>query len=214
MNKFKSAFVSVLTLITLTGCATSQNYAKDKKDGVYFTIPTDFHKISNSDLNKREAKSTATGATERLALVSWQEAYSKGGEATPSDVFSLKAPKSPLVYVRVRTLSIDEVQSVSYNSLRDIIVPLTTWINKGNETNSFVLNNDVEAIQRGGRGVHTIYSFVGNDGVDQTINQAAYLSNDHSKIYVLLVRASTKDYMASEKALNKIADSFTIRGTK
>ena len=204
----------VVIALGLTGCASTQMYAKNKSEGVYFTVPNGWKKISQKDLAKRESESKASGAADRLSLVSWQEAYSKGGEATPSDVFSLKAPKSPLVYVRVRTLSIDEVQSVSYNSLRDIIVPLTSWINKGNETNSFVLNNDVEAIQRGGRGVHTIYSFVGNDGVDQTINQAAYLSNDHSKIYVLLVRASTKDYMASEKALNKIADSFTIRGTK
>ena len=74
------------------------------------------------------------------------------------------------------------------------------------------LQNDQEAVQRAARGVHTIYSFVGSDGVDQTINQAAYFSNDHSKLYVLLVRASTKDFMGSETILNKIANSFTIRG--
>jgi hypothetical protein len=187
-------------------------YAKDKKDGVYFTIPNGWTKISNSSLNVREAKSTASGAADRLSLVTWQEAYSLKGDATAADVFSLKSPKSPLVYVRVRDLSMAEVQSVSYNSLRDIIVPLTSWIEKGNTTNSFVLQNDQEAVQKAARGVHTIYSFVGSDGVDQTINQAAYFSNDHSKLYVLLVRASTKDFMGSETILNKIANSFTIRG--
>jgi hypothetical protein len=212
MAKLRNISILLVSIILLSGCSTSQLYAKDKKDGVYFTVPSAWHKITNAQLNNRESKSTATGAAERLALVSWQEAYSKNGEATPIEVFSLKSPKSPLVYVRVRNLSIDEIQSVSYNSLRDIIVPLTTWIQKGNESANFLLQNDVEAVQKAARGVHTIFSFVGSDGIDQTINQSAYISTDHSKLYVLLVRAKTKDYLASEKELNKIADSFTIRG--
>jgi hypothetical protein len=189
-------------------------YAKNKKEGVYFTIPNGWKKIPNSSLNAREAKSTASGAADRLSLVTWQEAYSLKGDATAADVFSLKSPKSPLVYVRVRNLSMEEVQSVSYNSLRDIIVPLTSWIEKGNTTNNFVLQNDQEAVQKAARGVHAIYSFAGNDGVDQTINQSAYFSEDHSKLYVLLVRASTKDFMGAEVILNKIANSFTIRGNR
>jgi hypothetical protein len=214
MLKVKGLILAIAGLSLLTGCSSTQMYAKDKKDGVYFTLPNGWTKISNASLNQREAKSTASGAADRLSLVSWQEAYSLKGEASASDVFSLKSPKSPIVYVRVRDLSMDEVQSVSYNSLRDIIVPLTTWIQKGNTTNNFVLQNDQEAVQKAARGVHSIYSFVGSDGVDQTINQAAYFSNDHSKLYVLLVRASTKDFISSEKILNKIANSFTIRGSR
>ena len=212
---FKKVFVFALfTSLTLTGCASSQLYAKDKKDGVYFTLPSGWKKISQNDLNKREAQSKANGAADRLSLVSWQEAYSRKGDASPKDVFSLNSPKSPLVYVRVRALTIDETQSISYNSLRDIIVPLTKWINNGNATQDFALINDFEAVQGNARGVQTIFSFIGSDGIDQTINQISMVSEDRSKIYVLLVRATTKDYLASEKTLNKIASSFTIRGAK
>jgi hypothetical protein len=158
--------------------------------------------------------STATGAAARLAQVTWQEAYSKDGEAKAADVFSLSAPKSPLVYVRVRDLSVDEMQSVSYNSLRDIIVPLTSWINKGSVGNNFTLTDDFEAVQKIARGVHTIYAFSGSDGVNQTINQTALVSNDRTKLYVLLVRAKTSDFSKDEKELTKIADSFTVLGAK
>ena len=212
MLKIKNLALIICSAILLTGCASSQMYAKDKKDGVYFTIPNGWKNISQVELNKRESKSTTAGAADRLALVTWQEAYSLKGDAVAKDVFSLNSPKSPIVYVRVRDLSMDEIQSVSYNSLRNIIVPLTTWIQKGNETNNFVLQNDQEMVQKVARGVHTIYSFVGNDGIDQTINQSAYFSNDHSKLYVLLVRAATKDYTANEEVLTKITSSFTIRG--
>lgn len=212
MRSGKLTSVFLVCALVLSGCASSQIYAKNKEDGVYFTIPSGWKKIEQRDLNQRESESKSSGAADRLNLVTWQEAYSKKGEALPKDVFSLNSPKSPLVYVRVRTLSMEETQSISYNSLRDIIVPLTKWINNGNANQDFALINDYEAVQPKSRGVHTIYSFIGNDGVDQTINQISMVSEDRSKIYVLLVRAATKDYLANEKMLNKIADSFTIRG--
>lgn len=214
MSKLKLSALFLAAAIGLTGCSSSQTYAKNKSDGVYFTLPNGWKKITQKELNDRESQSKSAGAVDRLALVTWQEAYSKVGEATPKEVFSLKSPKSPLVYVRVRDLSMEEVQSVSYNSLRDIIVPLTSWINKGNTAQDFALINDYEIVQDKARGVHTIFSFVGSDGIDQTINQLALVSENRSKIYVLLVRATTKDYLAQEKELNKIADSFTIRGAK
>lgn len=189
-------------------------YAKNKTEGVYFTVPNGWKQISQRELAKRESQSKASGASDRLSLVAWQEAYSKGGEAKPADVFSLKAPQSPLVYVRVRNLSPEEVQSVSYNSLRDIIVPLTDWISKGNESQNFVLENDFEEVKDGARGVHEIFSFTGLDGVDQTINQIALVSDDRTKLYVLLIRANSKDFQANNLELKKIADSFTIRAPK
>ena len=204
----------VAIALGLTGCASTQMYAKNKSEGVYFTVPNGWKKISQKDLAKRESESKAAGAADRLSLVSWQEAYSKGGEAKPEDVFSLKAPQSPLVYVRVRNLSPEEVQSVSYNSLRDIIVPLTDWISKGNESQNFVLENDFEEVKDRARGVHEIFSFTGLDGVDQTINQIALVSDDRTKLYVLLIRANSKDFQANNLELKKIADSFTIRAPK
>ena len=204
----------VVITLGLTGCASTQMYAKNKSEGVYFTVPNGWKQISQKDLAKRESESKASGAADRLSLVSWQEAYSKGGEAKPEDVFSLKAPQSPLVYVRVRNLSPEEVQSVSYNSLRDIIVPLTDWISKGNESQNFVLENDFEEVKDGARGVHEIFSFTGLDGVNQTINQIALVSDDRTKLYVLLIRANSKDFQANNLELKKIADSFTIRAPK
>ena len=209
---FLASFLSIA--LALTGCTSTQMYAKNKNEGVYFTIPNGWKMISQKDLAKRESQSSATGAADRLSLVTWQEAYSKNGEANPEDVFSLRTPKSPLVYVRVRNLSMEEVQSVSYNSLRDIIVPLTDWIEKGNEAQSFVLENDFEEVKKGARGVHEIFSFTGTDGINQTINQIALVSDDRTKLYVLLIRASTKDFRSNSLVLKKIADSFTIQAPK
>ena len=214
MSKVKIAASLIFAAFLLSSCTSSQTYAKNKNEGVYFTLPNGWTKISQSALNDREKESKNPADLERLSRVTWQEAYSKKGEATAKEVFSLKSPKSPLVYVRVRDLSMSEVQSISYNLLRDIIVPLTTWINDGNSAQSFALINDFEVVEKKARGVHSIYSFVGSDGIDQTVNQVSMVSDDRTKLYVLIVRAKTEDYLASEKELNKIADSLTIRGAK
>ena len=209
--------VLVPTLLGLTGCGgASQTYATDKSDGVYFTLPQHWQKISQSALSAREAQSTVTGAADRLANVHWQEAYAPS-VLTAAQVFSLKANEYPTVYVRVRSLLPDEVNSFSLNSLRDIFVPLTTWLNGSSSAiNALNLNlmDDSDAIQPAARGVHDTFSFIGTDGVSQTFNQTSLLSADHTMLYVLLIRAKSDYYNAHQSELEKIARSFTVRGSK
>ena len=108
--------VLVPTLLGLTACGGgSQTYATDKSDGVYFTVPEHWQKLSQSALSAREAQSTVAGAADRLANVHWQEAYAPSA-LTAAQVFSLKSNGYPTVYVRVRSLLPDEVNSFSLNS--------------------------------------------------------------------------------------------------
>jgi len=202
--------------LLLTGCGSSQIYATDKSDGVYFTVPQGWQKLSQHSLSARESQSTVTGAADRLANVHWQEAYAPT-PVSAAQVFSLKSNNFPTVYVRVRSLLPDEVNSFSLNSLRDIFVPLTTWLTgSSSAVNALNLNlmDDSDAIQPAARGVHDTFSFVGTDGVPQTFNQTSLLSADHSMLYVLLIRAKSDYYNAHLAQLEKIANSFTVRGSK
>ena len=91
--------VLVPTLLGLTACGGgSQTYATDKSDGVYFTVPEHWQKLSQSALSAREAQSTVAGAADRLANVHWQEAYAPSA-LTAAQVFSLKSNGYPTVYV-------------------------------------------------------------------------------------------------------------------
>lgn len=206
--------VSFLLIATaLTGCGNpSKIYAANKSEGVYFALPQGWTKVSQTQLAAREALSTATGAAERAATVLWQEAYSTNPKITAADVLSLKTPEQPIVYIRVRSLLGDEINSVSYNSLRDLVVPLTAWVNETVKGPVFDISNDEERIEKGARGVHTVFNFAQSDGTNQTIDQTSLLSNDHGKIYALLIRCSTKCYEKQRISLEKIAASFTVRG--
>lgn len=192
----------------------SQKYAASKSEGVYFTVPINWHQITMKELNAVEAKSTVAGAADKLTLVKWQEAYSPDPKIGPLEVFSIRATSEPLVFVRDRWLFPDEVNAMSYNTLRDIVEPITEWVNNPTEdTPEYKIIDDYEVVQKGGRGVRTIFSFT-HKGISQTIDQTSLMSNDGQKIYLLVMRCTTKCYEENSNALSKISKSFTVRGVK
>ena len=201
--------------LILTGCGQpSQKYATSKSEGVYFTVPIDWHQVSMKALNAVEAKSTVDGASDKLSLVKWQEAYSSNSKVGPLEVFSIRATDEPLVFVRVRWLFPDEVNSMSYNTLRDIVEPVTEWVNNPTkDTPVYNIIDDVEVVQKGGRGVRTVFSFT-HSGVSQTIDQTSLMSNNGQKIYLLVIRCTSKCYQKNSKIVEKISKTFTVRGTK
>ena len=205
----------VLLAFLLASCGhPTQKYGASKSEGVYFTVPVAWHQITMAQLNALEAKSTAIGAVEKLALVKWQEAYSPDATIGAVQTFSLKPTSTPLAFVRVRDLFPDEVNALSYNTLRDIVQPLTVWVTNPTATTPvYNIIDDHEVVQKGGRGVRTIYNFVAS-GVSQTVDQTALMSPDHQKIYLFVVRCTTVCYNRNIKEISKIADSFTVRGAK
>jgi len=210
-------FSAVMTsaLIAMTSCSQSQLYAADKTSGTYVAIPKGWNKIEKSLLNKAESKSTASGAAEKLASVVWQEAYTTSKKVTPADVLSLSAPDGAIVYVRVRDLNYDEINSVSYNNLRNLIMPITTWLDDPTKADAkFVLHDDYERIEKIARGVRTIYTFGDKSGTSQTVDQTALVSDERTRIYVLIIRATTEYFKKHAKELQTIGDSFTVRGNK
>lgn len=205
----------VVLALALSSCGhPSQIYGASKSEGVYFTVPNSWHQITMSSLNALEAKSTAVGAAEKLAYVKWQEAYSPDHKVSAKDAFSLTPTSVPLAFVRVRELFPDEINAVSYNTLRDIVQPVTDWVTNPTATTPvYNIIDDHEVIQKGGRGVRTIFNFI-DSGVSQTIDQTALMSPDHAKIYVFVVRCTTICYNKNIKEISRIADSFTVRGPK
>lgn len=207
--------VVVLTSTALVSCGQpSQKYATSKSEGTYFTVPVEWHEVTMKELSAVEAKSTVSGAAEKLLLVKWQEAYSPDSEVGPTQVFSAYPTTKPLVFVRVRWLFPDEVNSLSYNTLRDLVEPVTDWVNNpASNTPDYNIVDDFEVVQEGGRGVRTIFNFV-HKGLSQTIDQTALMSKDGQKIYLLVMRCTTKCYHKNKKIFAKIAKSFTVKGDR
>lgn len=216
LKRSKTLQISILALSLIlisTGCGNPTNeFVSFKEDGVYFTVPTEWHAISNQELSDYEAKSTDAGAAVRLAAVKWQVAYSPSPTIKPTDVFSIAAKESPIVFLRIRNLYPSEVNAVSFNALRDIVLPLTSWIDGSLAAPKFTLLDDENFNDKGATGKRSVFTFAASNDKLETINQTVALSPDRTVLYVLIVRCSATCYTQNQSTLDKITDSFTIRG--
>ena len=209
------ALLGIALVLGLTGCGESSKlYPASKSEGVFFSVPTNWKALSTASLNKYERESTEPEGAARQALVKWQIAYTTNKKLKVPEVFNLTAPSQPLVFARVRDLESSEINSVSYNTLRDVIVPVTSIIN-GDDPSApdFQILVDQEVVQKGARGVQTVYSF-SIDDKEQTINQTSLMSNDRTTMYIFVVRCTTECYAKNKKKIEEIVSSFTVEGAR
>ncbi len=209
------ALLGIALVLGLTGCGESSKlYPASKSEGVFFSIPTNWKALSSASLNKYEKESTEPEGAARQALVKWQIAYTTNKKLKAAEVFNLTAPTKPLAFARVRDLENSEINSVSYNTLRDVIVPVTQII-EGEDPSApdFQILVDQEVVQKGARGVQTVYSF-SIDGKEQTINQTSLMANDRTKLYIFVVRCTTECYNKNKKKIEEIVSSFTVEGAR
>jgi len=209
------ALLGIALVLGLTGCGESSKlYPASKSEGVFFSVPTNWKALSTASLNKYEKESTEPEGAARQALVKWQIAYTTNKKLKAAEVFNLTAPSKPLAFARVRDLESSEINSVSYNTLRDVIVPVTQII-EGDDPSApdFQILVDQEVVQKGARGVQTVYSF-SIDGKEQTINQTSLMANDRTTMYIFVVRCTTECYNKNKKKIEEIVSSFTVEGAR
>lgn len=211
---FKRITAATLALVMLSACTPSKQYAGSKTDGAFFSVPNGWTKISTEALTKEESKSTNQNDLDRLAMVTYQVGFTKAKKMSAREVFMLEPTDQPVLFARFRDLFPEERNSISLNSLRDIILPITQY-QDGSKVNdrNFQLFDDQEIVEKGGKGVSLLYSFDYN-GVNETVNQVALYSNDQNKIYLLIIRCSTTCYNKNIDEIDEIVKSFTVRGAR
>ena len=207
----------VLSLISgLSGCAApTKIYAKNTQLGVFFTVPSNWHQIPEEDIRSYEVEGADAASKSKADLVLWQEAYSASKETTAKNILQLEAPKALTAFARVRALTIEESDAMSYNGLRNLILPVTDLITGSSQVvEDFQLLNEEEFITETGRGLRTVFSFTPKGGTNETVHQTALLANDRQSIYFFLVRCTTECFTNGEETANGIIESFTVKGRK
>lgn len=210
----KRITAAVLALVMLSACTPSKQYAGSKDDGAFFSVPNGWTKVGASALNKEESKNASQDDLDRLSMVTYQVGFTKSKKISPRDIFMLEPTKEPVLYARFRDLFPEERNAISLNTLRNIILPVTGYMD-GTTTNdrNFELYDDQEIVEKGGRGVNLLYSFDYN-GVNETVNQVALYSNDQNKIYLFIIRCSTVCYNKNIDEIDEIVKSFTVKGAR
>lgn len=206
--------IASIALLMLSACTPSKQYEGSKSEGVFFSVPNNWNKVDGAALAKEESKSANQNDIDRLAMVGYQAGFSKLKNITARDVFMLQPTTEPVLYVRIRDLFPEERNSISLNTLRNIILPVTSYADgsRSNDRNFKLIDNQ-EVVEKGGRGVLLEYSF-DYEGTNETVKQAALVSNDQNKIYLFIMRCSTVCFDKNLSTINEIVKSFTVRGAK
>lgn len=206
----------VTLLLTLTGCSgPSKIYVKNQQQGVYFTVPNGWHRISEEEIRTYEVAGADAAAKNKADLVLWQEAYSASKETSAKNLLQLESPKALTAFARVRALTIEESDAMSYNGLRNLILPVTDLITGQSQiVDEFQLLDESEIVSQTARGLQTVFSFTPKGGANETVHQTALLANDRQSIFFFLVRCTTECFNESEKSVLEIVNSFTVKGSR
>ena len=206
-------WLAVLAAATVaTGCAAPHfTYITDSSDNTYFKVPGGWHKIADSSL-----ASQLRAGNSRPQPGVWEVGYDAAAAPSAAHVFSPSASQ-PFAFALVFPLSPIASNAMSYNGLRDVLLPVTAVGRQAAASRGFpltgfhLLRDTVLTPGQGVHGVRVTFSYTYPGGSTDTFDQVAYTNSNDTHVYVLLVHCLSTCYHQHQKEINTVMSSFTVQ---
>jgi len=203
--------VAVLTTIGLSGCGAPQyTYVADSSAKTFYKVPYAWHQISQKSLNAALQAAGGSGAGV------WSTAYD--ADSSPSaDHFLAADVAQPFVFAEVGTLSPTVSAELSYNMLRDFMLPVTSGSRQTDAQEGFPLTDfkqlrdDTITGKQGVHGVRETFDYTYTGGITDTFDEVALTNADQTVVYLLVLHCTTSCYSNDQTEINDVMSSFTIR---
>ena len=204
-------------VILVSACGTpSYHYVKNSEEQLYFKVPRHWERVDQESLDRFELQGVdkSSRAARVLDELTWSIAYEDADEPSPTHV--LAGTDQPVVYARVQRLLEPQRNSVSFDSLRNLVLPVTESAREAAKANEVLppgfelIDDEVVTPRAGLRGVHVVFNYTLGTAL-QTFDQTAYVNDDASRIYLLLVRCTAACYDERRAELREVVRSFTVR---
>ncbi len=198
--------------VTLSGCGAPQyTYVANSSESTYFKVPHGWHQI-NGDALQRAMEAVLGGN----AGAAWQVAYEAGSKPDANDFLSFGAGQ-PFVFAEIGTLSSTASQELSYDSLRDFFLPVTSTARQ-NVPSGFPLTGFKQIRDENltpGLGVHGVretfdYTY---EGSTDTFDEVALTNAEQTVVYFLMLHCTTSCYSNDQTEINDVMSSFTVRSS-
>jgi hypothetical protein len=202
----------IIVGLSVAGCLSpSYTYVADSSDNAYFKVPPSWHEVSPSSLAAVQGESGSQGT------YLWSRAYDASSSPSVQHVFAT-SPK-PVAYAGVLALSSTQRADVSFNSMRDLLLPVTSAARSAasavhSEYPGFQSISD-ETITDGhhDRGIREIFNYdLGQIPIPETFDLTVFTNSDTTKIYFLLVHCMTTSFVSDYPEIEKVVGSFTVGG--
>jgi hypothetical protein len=206
------AVALVLVGLLAAGCslAPQYTYISDSADKAYFKVPPSWHQVNESSLQSAEGTSSQEGS------YLWSEAYDASSQPSVDHVFS--ATEKPVAYASVISLSSDERNDISFNSMRDLLLPVTSEARKAaaddhESLSGFAsLSDQVITNSSNDRGIREIFDY--DLGVTpETFDLTVMTNAATTKLYFLLVQCAATCFSTNYPEISQVVNSFTVGGS-
>ena len=201
---------ALLLGVTVTGCGAPQyTYVANSSESTYFKVPHGWHQISPSSLGKAMQQDLGGAA-------GWSVAYEAGSDPTANDFLSF-ADSKPFVFAEIGSLTATESESLSYDALKDFLLPVTSTARQSEPTGypltSFAQIRDQMLTPGDGvHGVRETFDYTLSGAAD-TFDEVALTNADQNTIYFLLLHCTTSCYNSDQTEINQVMSSFTVRSS-
>jgi hypothetical protein len=202
--------MGALATVGLSACGSpAYTYVADSSAKTYYKVPAEWHQISQKDLSA--ALKAAGGSSDGI----WSTAFDAG--TVPSGAnFLAPSISKPFVFAEVGTLSSTVSNELSYNMLRDFMLPVTSDSRQQDAAGGFPLTDFKQLrdqVITGKQGVHGVretfqYTFPG--GVADTFDETVLTNADQTVVYFLMVHCTNSCYSQNQNNINTVMSSFTV----
>ncbi len=199
---------SVLMVVGLSACgAPAYNYVADGSAGTFYKVPSQWHQLSQKNLN---AALTAEGLSGDGI---WSTAFDGAGTPSGNDFFAPNLSQ-PFVFAEVGSLNPTASNEVSYNMLRDFMLPVTSSTRSADTTFPLTgfksLRDQTITAAQGVHGVRETFQYTFPTGQSDTFDEDSLTNADQTVVYYLLVHCTNACYTQNQNAINTVMTSFTI----
>jgi hypothetical protein len=227
-----------LVLVAATACGQPQHhYVTNKTEGIYVKVPRGWHQVDQAEFDAEQIGDPFSLDGQIKRALTWGVAFDAADPPTLDHLPAGSDSADPMVFLKVVNLAQVDLSpfedaealknikalraNMSLDVLRNSFLPITedrreTIATSGEQgakfVESFELLRDEEITPgKGFYGVRSVYNYrLGNEL--ETFDVTALVDDKHSKYYLLVVRCTARCYLERHGELDKIVQSFTVRG--
>jgi hypothetical protein len=201
---------AALTTIGLSACGAQEfTYVTDSAAKAYYKVPYGWHQISQKDLNSALQAAGGSGAG------IWSTAFD-AGTSPSANHFLASDVGQPFVFAEVGSLSPTVSNELSYNMLRDFMLPVTSTARQTDAQNGFPLTNFKQLRDQtitGKKGVHGVretFQYTFPNGIADTFDETVLTNDDQTVVYFLMVHCTNACYGQNKDKIDTVVSSFTV----
>ena len=202
--------MGALATVGLSACgAPAYTYVADSAAKTYYKVPSEWHQISQKDLDA--ALTAAGGSSDGV----WSTAFDADTAPSGSNFLAPSIDK-PFVFSEVGSLSSTVSNELSYNTLRDFMLPVTSDARQQDAASGFPLTDFKQlrdqtiTAQQGVHGVRETFQYTFPGGVADTFDEDVLTNADQTIVYFLMVHCTNTCYSANQNNINTVMSSFTV----